>query len=93
MEILTRLPLNNWLTPNGYLRILGKNFIKDMCFDVDKTYGGANSKIPKERIKQTEQYIEEMDNNAKQVARELNKLPTSEDNQDNFILQDIIDKK
>ena len=44
-------PSNNWLTPNGYLRIFGKNFIKDMGFDVDKPKGGAKSKIPKERVK------------------------------------------
>ena len=63
-----------------------------MGFDVDKPKGGANSKIPKERIKQIEQYVEEIDDNAKQFARKLNKLPTSEDNQDNIILQDIINK-
>ena len=33
-----------------------------------------------------------MDDNAKQFARELKELPTSEDNRDNIILQDIIDK-
>ena len=27
---------NNWLTPDGYLKIFGKGFIKDMGFDVDK---------------------------------------------------------
>ena len=42
--------------------------------------------------KQIEHYIEEIDNNTKQFARELNKLPTSEDNQDNIMLQDIINK-
>ena len=57
-----------------------------MGFDMDKPKGGAKSKILKERIKQTEQYIEEIDDDAKQFARELNKLPTSEDNQDNIIL-------
>ena len=40
-------PSNNWLTPNGYLRIFGKNFIKDMGFGiVDKPKGEAKSKIP-----------------------------------------------
>ena len=33
-----------------------------------------------------------MDDNAKQFARELNELPTSEDNRDNIMLQDIINK-
>ena len=85
-------PLNNWLTPNGYLRIFGKNFIKDMGFDLDKPKGGAKGKIPKYREKQIEQYIEEIDDNVKRSERELNKLPTSEDNQDNIMLQGIINK-
>ena len=63
-----------------------------MGFDVDKPQGGAISKVPKGKVKQIEQYIGEIDDNAKQFARELNKLPTSEDNQDNIILQDIINK-
>ena len=63
-----------------------------MRFDVDKPKGGAKSKIPKKRIKQIEWYIEEKDDNAKQFARELNELPTSEDNRDNIMLQDIINK-
>ena len=33
-----------------------------------------------------------LDDNAKQFPRELNKLPTSKDNQDNIMLQDIINK-
>ena len=44
------------------------------------------------RIEQIEQYVEEIDDNAKQFASELNKLPTSEDNRDNIMLQDIINK-
>ena len=84
--------LNDWLTPNGYLRIFGKNFLKYMDFDVDKPKDGSKSKIPKERVKQIEQYVEKIDDNARQFARELNKLPTSEDNQGNIILQDIINK-
>ena len=63
-----------------------------MVFDVDKPKGGANSKIPKKRIEQIEQYVEEIDDNAKQFALELNKLPTSEDNRDNIMLQDIMNK-
>ena len=55
-----------------------------MGFDVDKPKSGTKSKIPRKRIKQIEQYVEEIDDNAKQFAKELNKLPTSEDNQDNF---------
>ena len=85
-------PGNRWLAPNVYLRIFGKKFIKDMGFDVDKPKGGVKSKIPRKRIKQIEQYIEETDNNVKQFASELNKLPTSEGNQDNIMLQDIINK-
>ena len=80
-------PGNRWLAPNVYLRIFGKKFIKDMGFDVDKPKGGAKSKIPKKRIEQIEQYVEEVDDNPKQFASELNKLPTSEDNQDNIMLQ------
>ena len=83
---------NNWLTPNGYLKIYGKKFIKDMGFDVDKPKGGAKIKIPKKRIVQIERNKEEIDDNSKQFAWELNKLPTSEDNQDYIIFQDIINK-
>ena len=86
-------PGNRWLAPNVYLRIFGKKFIKDMGFDVDKPKSGTKSKIPRKRIEQIEeQYVEEIDDNAKQFASELNKLPTSEDNQDNIMLQDIINK-
>ena len=59
---------------------------------MDKPKSGTKSKIPEKRIEQTEQYVEEIDDNAKQFAKELNKLPTSEDNQDNIMLQDIINK-
>ena len=59
---------------------------------MDKPKGGAKSKIPKKRIEQIERYVEEIDDNAKQFARELNELPMSEDNQDNITLQDIINK-
>ena len=63
-----------------------------MGFDVNKRKGGAKGKIPRKRIEQIEQYVEEIDDNAKQFASDLNKLPTSEDNQDNIMLQDIINK-
>ena len=45
-------------------------------------------------MEQIEQYIDEMYDNMKQfAARELNELPTtSEGNQDNIMLQDIITK-
>ena len=44
-------------------------------------------------MEQTEQYIDEMYDNTKQFARKLNELPTtSEGNQDNIMLQDIITK-
>ena len=63
-----------------------------MGFDVDKPKGGAKSKIPKKRAEQIERYVDEIDDNAKQFAREFNELPTSEDNRDNIMLQDIINK-
>ena len=90
-DILT--PGNRWLVPNAYLRIFGKKFIKDMGFDVNKPKNGTKSKIPKKRMEQIEQYIDEMYNNTKQFARELNELPTtSEGNQDNIMFQDIVTK-
>ena len=49
--------------------------MKDLGFDVDKPKSGAISKIPKKRIVQIEQYVEEIDDNEKQFARELNDLP------------------
>ena len=85
-------PGNRWLTPYVYLRIFGKKFVKNMDFDVDKPKSGTKSKIPRKRIEQIEQYVEEIDDNAKQFARELNELPTSEGNRDNIMLQDIINK-
>ena len=63
-----------------------------MGFDVDKPKRGTKSKIPKKRMEQIEQYVDDIDDNTKQFARELNDLPTSEDNQDTIILQDIINK-
>ena len=85
-------PGNRWLAPNAYLRIFGKKFFKDIGFDVDKPKSGTKSKIPKKKMKQIEKYVDEIDDNAKQFARVLNELPTSEDNQDNIMLQDIITK-
>ena len=86
-------PTNRWLVPNAYLRIFGKKFMKDIGFDADKPKSGTKSKIPKKRMEQIEQYIDEMYDNTKQFARELNELPTtSENNQDNIMLQDIITK-
>ena len=55
--------------------------MKDMGFDVDKSKSGTKSKIPRKTIEQIEQF-----------ASELNKLSTGEDNQDNTMLQDIINK-
>ena len=91
-DILT--PTNRWLVPNAYLRIFGKKFMKDMGFDADKPKSGTKSKIPKKRMEQIEQYIDEMYDNTKQfAARELNELPTtSEGNQYDIMLQDIITK-
>ena len=85
-------PGNRWLEPNAYLRIFGKKFMKDIGFDVDRPRTGTKSKIPKKRIEQIEQYIDEIDDNRKQFASELNRLPMNEDNQDNIVLQDIITK-
>ena len=68
-------PANRWLVPNAYLRIFGKKFMKDIGFDVDKPKSGAKSKIPKKRMEQIKQYVDETDNNTKQFARELNELP------------------
>ena len=86
-------PGNRWLAPNTYLRIFGKKFIKNIGFDVDKPKSGTKSKIHKKRMEQIEQYVDEIDDNTKQFASVLNRLPTtSEDNQDNIMLQDIINK-
>ena len=64
----------------------------DMGFDLDKPKSGTKSKIPKKRIEQIEQYTGKIDDNAKQFTRELNELPTGEDNLDNIMLQDITNK-
>ena len=85
-------PGNRWLEPNAYLRIFGKKFMKDIGFDVDRPRTGTKSKIPKKKMKQIEQYIDEMYDNTKQFARELNELPMDEDDRDNIMLQDIITK-
>ena len=86
-------PGNRWLEPNSYLRIFGKKLMKDIGFDADKPKSGTKSKIPKKRMEQIEMYVDEIDDNRKQFARELNELPTtSEGNQDNVMLQDIITK-
>ena len=84
-DILT--PTNRWQVPNAYLRIFGKKFMKDIGFDADKPKSGTKSKIPKKRMEQIEWYIDEMYDNTKQFARELN-----ENNQDNIMLKDIITK-
>ena len=66
-------PTNRWLTPNAYLKIFGKKFIKDMGFDANKPKSGTKSKIPKKRMEQIEQYVDEIDDNTKQfAASELN---------------------
>ena len=100
-------PGDRWLTPNMYLRIFGKKFMKDIGFDVDKPKSGTKIKIPKKTMAQIEQYIEdndndneiddndndnEIDDNVKQLASGFNKLLISEDNQDSIMLQDIINK-
>ena len=86
-------PGNRWLTPDVYLKIFGKKFFKDLGFDVNKPKSGTKSKIPKKKMKQIEKYVDEIDDNTKQFTSVLNELPTtSEDNQDNIMLQDIITK-
>ena len=85
-------PGNRWLEPNTYLRIFGKRFVKDIGFDVDKPKTGTKKKIPKNRVELIERYVDEIDDNRKQIASELNKLPKSEDTQDNIVLRDIINK-
>ena len=65
-------PTNRWLVSNAYLRIFGKKFMKDIGFDADKPKSGTKSKIPKKRMEQIEKYIDEMYDNTKQFARELN---------------------
>ena len=57
------LPSSRWLVPNAYLRIFGKKFMKDMGFDVNKSKIGTKSKIPKKRMEQIEQYVDEIDDN------------------------------
>ena len=66
--------------------------MKDIGFDMDKPKSGTKSKIPKKKIKQIEKYVDEIDDNTKQLASVLNELPTNEDNRDNIMLQDIITK-
>ena len=86
-------PGNRWLVPNAYLRIFGRKFMKDIGFDADKPKSGTKSKIPKKKMKQIEMYVDEIADNTKQFASVLNELPTtSENNQDNIVLQDIITK-
>ena len=85
-------PTNRWLAANAYLKIFGKKFMKDIGFDADKPKSGTKSNIPKKKMKQIEKYIDEIDDNTKQFARVLNELPTSEGNQENIMLQDIINK-
>ena len=85
-------PANRWLVPNVYLKIFGRKFMKDIGFDEDKPISGTKSKIPKKKMKQIEMYVDEIDDNTKQFASVLNELPTSEDNQDNIMLQNIITK-
>ena len=85
-------PTNRWLAPDAYSRIFGKKFMKDIGFDADKPKSGTKSKIPKKRMEQIEQYVDEIDDNRKQFVLELNKLPMNEDDRDNIMLQDIVNK-
>ena len=75
------------------MRIFSKKLIKDIGVDADKPKSGTKTKIPKKKMKQIEMYVDEIDDNTKQFALVLNELPmTSEGNQDNIMLQDIITK-
>ena len=85
-------PTNRWLVPDVHLKIFGRKFMKDIGCDADKPISGTKSKIPKKEMKQIGMYVDEIDDNTKQFASVLNELPTSEDNQDNIMLQDIITK-
>ena len=86
-------PTNRWLAPDAYLKIFGKKFMKDIGFDADKPISGTKSKIPKKKMKQIGMYIDEIDDYKKQFILVLNELPTtSENNKDNIMLQDIINK-
>ena len=67
--------------------------MKDIGFDAEKPKSGTKSIIPKKKMKQIEMYVDEIDDNTKQFASVLSELPmTSEGNQDNIMLQDIINK-
>ena len=68
-------PTNRWLAPNAYLRIFGKKFMKDIGFDVDKPKSGTKSKIPKKRMEQIEQYIDEMYDNTMKCMIIRSNLP------------------
>ena len=86
-------PTNRWLVLDAYSRIFGKKFMKDIGFDADKPKSGTKSNIPKKKMKQIDMYVDEIDDNTTQFASVLNELPmTSEGNQDNIMLQDIITK-
>ena len=56
--------------------------MKDIGLDVDNPKSGAKSKIPKKRMEQIKQYVDEIDDNTKQFARELNELPTTNEDRD-----------
>ena len=45
-----------------------------MGFDVDKPRTGTKNKIPKKKMEQIEQYIDDMYDNTKQFALVLNEL-------------------
>ena len=57
-------PGNRWLTPDVYLKIFGKKFMKVMGFDVNKSISGTKSKIPRKKMKQIEKYVDEIQSNS-----------------------------
>ena len=42
-------PTNRWLAPNAYLKILGKKFMKDIGFDVNRPRTGTKVRFPKRK--------------------------------------------
>ena len=80
--------------PNGgiYLQIMSAKDLYIQNVTVAEHTALQKVRFPK-KMKQIEMYVDEIDDNTKQFALVLNELPTtSEDNQDNIMLQDIITK-
>ena len=87
-------PTNRWLAPMHILKSLVRNSLRIWASMLTNLKVVQRVRYPKKRVELIEQYIDEMYDNTKQfAASELNELPTtSENNQDNIMLQDIITK-